>query len=192
MVCPGSVFAVYSVHMKLKVLFLSVFVSAAAFAQSVTYTNLIFEPDQQSLETQTTLLPIERGKIAKILTAHLNGNAQLFVDVEGSPNIRWRWAVSVSQTNLFESQLPIVVGPAKIGFGFGRGGRGYAAVKITDTLSASTPSSAVVIPADAEGPVEIIMESSKDLITWTRAEPGTYGASTEKRFFRVRAENQVE
>ena len=36
-------------------------------------------------------------------------------------------------------------------------------------------------------PVEIIMESSKDLINWTRAEPGTYGADTPKRFFRVRA-----
>ena len=49
------------------------------------------------------------------------------------------------------------------------------------------PSTAVVIPEESGGPVEIILESSTDLVTWTRAEPGTYGASTEKRFFRVRA-----
>ena len=27
----------------------------------------------------------------------------------------------------------------------------------------------------------------KNLVNWTRAEPGTYGADTPKRFFRVRA-----
>lgn len=47
--------------------------------------------------------------------------------------------------------------------------------------------SAVVIPEDASGPVEIILESSTDLVNWTAANPGTYGSSTEKRFFRVRA-----
>jgi hypothetical protein len=48
-------------------------------------------------------------------------------------------------------------------------------------------SNAVVIPEDASGPVEIIMESSTDLINWTMANPGNYGSSTEKRFFRLRA-----
>jgi hypothetical protein len=47
--------------------------------------------------------------------------------------------------------------------------------------------SAVVIPEDASGPVEIILESSTDLVNWTAANPGTYGGSTERRFFRVRA-----
>jgi len=47
--------------------------------------------------------------------------------------------------------------------------------------------SAVVIPEDASGPVEIVLESSTDLVNWTPANPGTYGSSTEKRFFRVRA-----
>ena len=53
--------------------------------------------------------------------------------------------------------------------------------------SPSLPSNTVVIPTDASGPVEIVMESSKDLVNWTRAEPGTYGADTPKRFFRIRA-----
>ncbi|MBL9115853.1 MAG: hypothetical protein JNJ83_12670 [Verrucomicrobiaceae bacterium] len=50
--------------------------------------------------------------------------------------------------------------------------------------------SAVVIPTDATGPVQIILESSVDLVNWTAANPGTYAASAEKRFFRVRAVNQ--
>ncbi len=48
------------------------------------------------------------------------------------------------------------------------------------------PSNAVVIPADAGGPVRVLLESSTDLITWNSAEPGTYGTSTTNRFFRVR------
>jgi hypothetical protein len=52
------------------------------------------------------------------------------------------------------------------------------------------PTNTVVIPSDATGPVNIILESSSDLITWTAANPGSYGSSTEKRFFRVRAQNQ--
>ncbi len=48
-------------------------------------------------------------------------------------------------------------------------------------------SNTVVIPSDAEGPVQVILESSMDLITWTGAEPGTYGASATNRFFRLRA-----
>ena len=52
------------------------------------------------------------------------------------------------------------------------------------------PSTAVVIPADSGGPVNIILESSVDLITWTSALPGIYGTSTTNRFFRVRAERQ--
>ena len=64
--------------------------------------------------------------------------------------------------------------------------------RLVDNISttATTPTSAVVIPTDATGPVKIILESSTDLVTWTEANPGSYGVSTTKRFFRVRAVNQ--
>lgn len=50
-------------------------------------------------------------------------------------------------------------------------------------------STSVVIPEDSAGPVNIVMESSTDLVNWTAANPGTYGSSTARRFFRVRAIN---
>ena len=56
-----------------------------------------------------------------------------------------------------------------------------------ESIGTTVPSTAVVIPTDATGPIDIILESSTDLITWTAATPGTYGSSTTKRFFRVRA-----
>ena len=58
------------------------------------------------------------------------------------------------------------------------------------STTTSIPANSVVIPADASGSVQIILESSTDLVNWTQANPGTYGASTAKRFFRIRAVNQ--
>lgn len=59
--------------------------------------------------------------------------------------------------------------------------------KITTEDSLVSPSGAVVIPADDGGPVTIVLESSTDLVNWTEGSPGTYGTTTAKRFFRVRA-----
>ena len=58
-----------------------------------------------------------------------------------------------------------------------------------DSLDADTPgrNDLPEEPADGGGDVEIIMESSTDMVTWTEALPGTYGTDTAKRFFRLRA-----
>jgi hypothetical protein len=53
-----------------------------------------------------------------------------------------------------------------------------------------TPQNTVVIPENATGNVQIILESSTDMITWTAATPGSYGSSTQRRFFRIRAVGQ--
>jgi hypothetical protein len=63
----------------------------------------------------------------------------------------------------------------------------YGTIRISDEQTQFTPSTAVVIPSDATGPVRIILESSADLLNWTDALPGTYGGATTNRFFRVRA-----
>ena len=58
----------------------------------------------------------------------------------------------------------------------------------TTVVSNYVPADAIVIPASATGNVQIILESSPDLVNWTAASPGTYGASAgTNRFFRVRA-----
>jgi hypothetical protein len=63
----------------------------------------------------------------------------------------------------------------------------YLTLRVSDEQSQFTPSTAVVIPSDATGPVRIILESSADLLNWADALPGTYGGATTNRFFRVRA-----
>jgi len=57
-----------------------------------------------------------------------------------------------------------------------------------NVVSNYIPADAIVIPASVTGNVQIILESSPDLVNWTAASPGIYGASAgTNRFFRVRA-----
>ena len=57
-----------------------------------------------------------------------------------------------------------------------------------DAVSSSLiPASSIVVPSNAVGDVDVLLEQSNDMITWTQCLPGTYNASTQKRFFRVRA-----
>ena len=65
-----------------------------------------------------------------------------------------------------------------------------ATVNITRSVPTVQFANTVVIPDDGGGPVQIIFESSTDLITWTAANPGTYGTTNQKRFFRLRAVRQ--
>jgi hypothetical protein len=69
---------------------------------------------------------------------------------------------------------------------------GICEYEITNISPASTsaqiiPSASVVVPANATGDVDVLLEQSTDMITWSQCLPGTYNASTQKRFFRVRA-----
>jgi hypothetical protein len=76
------------------------------------------------------------------------------------------------------------------------GGGAWATFQITSPVATTTvsnyvPVDTVVIPTTATGNVQIILESSSDLVNWTAASPGIYGASSAtNRFFRVRAEIQ--
>ncbi len=50
-----------------------------------------------------------------------------------------------------------------------------------------TPNPAAVIPPDAQGPVDNLLESSTNFVDWVQALPGTYGTFSQLRYFRVRA-----
>lgn len=114
--------------------------------------------------------------------------------VSGSLTIDFGNGATLTSTTLAVfTQSARYAGPVTFTQSIGGGTSAFYAIpyRITDTTAASvTPSNSVVIPANAAGPVQIILESSTDLITWTAATPGNYSASTTKRFFRVRAVQQ--
>ena len=69
-------------------------------------------------------------------------------------------------------------------------------VQLSATFTILTPSTnsmpyipvnSVVIPSDATGNVQIILESSSDMVNWIPSQAGTYGSTYSNRFFRVRA-----
>jgi hypothetical protein len=87
-------------------------------------------------------------------------------------------------------EVPVLAGPATIRAKRNGtdGGISITTIAITRANSAANviPANAVVIPEDASGQYQVILESSTDLITWAAANPGTYGGTTQKRFFRTR------
>jgi hypothetical protein len=126
-------------------------------------------------------LTIPAGKVAEV--AAVGGNVD-FYPASSNGNM----GTSANWTHGGVSAGFKLVGPGL----FTCGSSGFITYRLVDNISSTTttPTSSVVIPTDATGPVKIVLESSTDLVTWTEANPGTYGASTTKRFFRVRAVNQ--
>jgi hypothetical protein len=157
-------------------LLLSTFV-LRGHAQSTIYTNLVFPGSGPP-----SSFIVATGQLAKVVCANISQYGQLSVSIGGS-------------SFTFGSQSPpSIAGPAIITVGnvagVNSGPASFCTLELVSPCPAFTPSSAVVIPADSGGPVNIVLESSVDLITWNAALPGTYGTFTTNRFFRVRAVRQ--
>lgn len=143
----------------------------------------------------STPLVVQNNQVVKLLHAYSPPEANPEGDQTRTPIID----VTIN-TNTFEYVQSLdltVAGPATIQLKvkntntyFQDACTVYATFRITDNEPQFSPSTAVVIPTDATGPVSIVLESSPDLVNWTGALPGTYGSSTTNRFFRVRAIRQ--
>ena len=84
---------------------------------------------------------------------------------------------------------PVIAGPATLrAVSADVGYVSLCTLQITKPTSTFVPVNTVVIPNDNGAPVQVILESSTDMIKWNAASPGTYGTSATNRFFRVRAE----
>jgi hypothetical protein len=88
-----------------------------------------------------------------------------------------------------QQQRSTLAGPATIRLesNIDCGGTYVFTYRITRQVDTFAPNTGVVIPADAGGPVSVILETSTNFVTWTDAQPGTYGVSSAARYFRLRA-----
>lgn len=134
----------------------------------------------------TTTYTVPSNVVAQIIYASQPspGTHSISVSVPSSTNSIFFSTVGWSADG------PIFVGPATIALSHNSTYLvAFCTIQTSPALGSSfTPSSSVVIPNDSGGPVTIILESSTDLVTWTAANPGTYGTSSTNRFFRVRAQ----
>jgi hypothetical protein len=156
-----------------------------------------FAQYQSAINSGTTPLTIvvPAGQVMQVFSfSHQSGvNTSNLLFNDGFSTYRQWSSKAHDDPTVFDPKQIFFVGPGEVTI-VGTGGAAAARLiyKISDNtaVSGSVPSNTVVIPADASGTVNIILESSTDLVTWTAALPGSYGSSTSKRFFRVRAVNQ--
>jgi len=133
----------------------------------------------------TPAIIVPDGKVLEIVSYH--GSATYYIPGANTVNLN-AWGVPLIESYMNGTQR--FSGPGVLNYQ--SASPTLVTYRLVDNVSTTTttPTSSVVIPTDAAGPIRIVLESSTDLVNWTEANPGTYGASSTKRFFRVRAVNQ--
>lgn len=100
------------------------------------------------------------------------------------------WDVGDTSTN-----IPVFPGPCQLralATSSGSGNRSVMAILLITSDGATSGSSAkyaTVIPENSQTNVNVILEQSTDLVTWTTVVPGEFTPNASKRFFRVRSAN---
>lgn len=176
-----------------RILLLSIAFSVEAYADK--YVTLL-EGDR---------MEIPEGKTALIV--FVGGQEQTEIQYEQGPSNFVRFFLNATNSRTTnegtftsgpssENPLPLV-GPALlITLSDIYDGKGIISIRLVDTVfltqknnGLTLPSSTVVIPQNSSAPIDIILESSVDLVTWNSALPGKYSADDSDRFFRVRADS---
>ena len=161
----------------------------ACLDQARCSTNITLFAANVAGQGASTSLDVSNSQVAKVVYGYCKG-ANSFLSVNYG-----NWSIALKSNEVGNlPRLPVVVGPAVVAVSADSsivGSTATCTVELTDlggTSTSSLPSTAVVIPTDSGGPVNIILESSSDLINWYPSLPGTYGANYTNRFFRVRAQ----
>jgi hypothetical protein len=164
-------------------------VLAGLLCQARCSTNITLAVGSPASGVTNASFTVSTGQVARIGYAYVGNGGGLYINLSNASFLYQGYTSPASQYfPVLALPLPVVVGPATILLNSWYGGPVLCTIEVSNPSDSFVPSNAVVIPADSGGPVNIILESSVDLVNWTAALPGTYGTSTTKRFFRVRAE----
>lgn len=141
----------------------------------------------QGVTRQSDPFSIAAGDVATLVYSSMGDRgAELEVDLGSSSTV----VQTLPLTSLMAIGPVTITGPATIrarsAVQFSQIGLLTFSIQRANSAANVVPSNAVVIPEDATGQYQVILESSTDLVTWTAANPGTYGGTTQKRFFRTR------
>ena len=172
--------------MKNKSYLLAVFSLLLTFALAQAADQLVILADGDNVSGADLLYTVPADHVAEIEALALHGaSAQLWLD-----DVRLPAAATLSGKITVGAGVRVRASALTSD----EGSIAFAQLRVREleTGSGYLPQNTVVIPTDAGGPVQILLESSIDLLTWSPVSPGTYGASTASRFFRVRAELVAE
>ena len=87
-----------------------------------------------------------------------------------------------------QANLPVITGPATVRLAnFTTTNAALATFTVKRVGDPEpTPGQIVVIPDDGSGNHEVFLESSTDMVNWTKTSAGIFNSSNAARFFRVR------
>lgn len=170
---------------------------ATAFSDTVTLSVKGMATSGYQTGYSEQAIELRAGDTAEILTAYTTSNSYtpLAIQIDGVEARPRSILTSFSGSAQSVINRWVIAGPATIRAAIDNAPGSYyegamsfitASIKRFDSGPSSEPSGTVVIPEDANGSFKVILESSTDLITWTAANPGTYGGNTQRRFFRTR------
>lgn len=195
---------------KILILVLSLFLfgNVRTKAQDIQYATIV-QTESFTLSSNQTAMVISCACSSQLIGLNFtkaNGNsASTYISptdstYAGAVNQGFLYARPSIQTPLvFAGPGYLYLAPVTPAVGLPGSTQGSIGIKVTTTTIASPgtvlgsglPSTAVVIPSQTTGPVNIILESSTDLVNWTATSPGTFGGNNStNRFFRVRAQAQ--
>jgi len=162
-------------------------------ATSTAYTNTYISITNSTTGASIFIVMIQPGEVARILASSQNGTLGLGYGTninDVTYNTEYAWPIY--GYTIWQSAVDdVIVGPGFIRQEWHSVNRGTATAQITRNSETITPSGAVMVPSDSSGSVQVILESSTNLIAWASALPGNYGSTSQNMFFRVRAVRQT-
>ena len=185
--------------------------ASVARAETVTLTlsAVLPLPAGATIKAQSATITLAAGDVAELLFAPIpieqdydDADRRMVEFVTGGQTFSWQtivippgWSTADSYAwgGVASVQPLKVAGPGTLRLTSSHADTKTAVtfgVTRANAVPAVTPSNAVVIPNDAAGTFQVILESSTDMITWTAANPGTYSGTTQQRFFRTRIVKQ--
>jgi hypothetical protein len=159
-------------------------------AYSSEYLKIQARTDSSGSTVLSELIYLEPGDVCEVLTFYAdNLTSSIVFGAETAPGTYDPTSWTMADTGVDNL---VFIGPGRVNVQARNDTNSlvWASVKVTRASEGDgyLPTNTVVIPTQPSGNIEIILESSTDLLNWVSATPGTYVTTSEKRFFRVRAE----
>ena len=131
--------------------------------------------------SSSTTVDVKSGELFQLsrIYGYLNGSFQSY-------NAAFDITIEGVTYNTFRNNLSAIYGPCIVSFENTSTSARYIEYQITVPEIETSPMNIISLPEDNNGDVELLVESSTDLQSWTPVYSGSAGTSNNAAFFRTR------
>jgi hypothetical protein len=161
----------------------------------VLVSSVLAGVEYGSLKGITQSVTLEEGETFTVMANNFNSGSQTDISIyipasstSASANLAFYTKETGSGVGVKSSPIPdagTIAGPCRIRlYDAGK----YCSYKITrpDVVVEASPMNIIALPADNNGDVDLLVEVSADLLSWTPIYSGSAGTSNSAAFFRTR------